>query len=150
MIEQAMRRAVAAAILATTLISGQGVARAQPAAEAADTARTMDMTFIAVPVVRHGRLINYLFVSMRVEVANGVDLWRTRERAHFLRDALVRAAHQNDLADAARDDQLDRPRAMAVFRAAAAEALGARAVGGLNILDVRPARPMQMASRSAG
>mgnify|MGYP000998082687 CR=1 FL=1 len=28
-----------------------------------------------------------------------VDLWRTREKAHFLRDALVRASHANDLSD---------------------------------------------------
>jgi hypothetical protein len=107
----------------------------------------MEAAYIAVPVVREGRLVNYLFVTLRIDIANGVDLWRTRERAHFLRDSLVRAAHRTDLVDPARDDQLNRPAALAVFRAAAQEALGARAVRAITIADVRSSRPTRSAGR---
>ncbi|MDX2237258.1 MAG: hypothetical protein NW203_06810 [Hyphomonadaceae bacterium] len=137
-----MRRAIAAALIASTLLAGLSAARAQPAAAEADAdaARSMDAAYIAVPVVRDGRLVNYIFVSLRVDIAPGVDLWRTREKAHFLRDALVRAAHRTPMVSAADDDALDRPVALAAFRAAAQEALGARAVRGLSIVEVQSSR----------
>ena len=75
---------------------------------AATSARSMDAPYLAVPVVRDGQLVNYLFVSIRIEIAPGVDLWRTRERAHFLRDALVRASHANELADPERQQRPER------------------------------------------
>ncbi len=82
-------------------VAGHGAAKEKGKAEegAATSSRSMDAPYLAVPVVRDGRLVNYLFVSIRIEIAPAVDLWRTRERAQFLRDALVRASHANDLAD---------------------------------------------------
>src|SRR5262245_39662042 len=95
--QHAVARAIAAAMIASTLLAGlanasggggHGAAPEKEDAEAGDaaTTRSMDAPYLAVPVVRNGRLVNYLFVSIRIEVPNGVDLWETRERAHFLRD----------------------------------------------------------------
>lgn len=129
-----MKRAIIAAMLASTLMAG--LAAANPPApkagsnnEAAGSGRTLDAPYLAVPVVRDGRLVNYLFVSVRFEIAQGVDLWRTREQAHFLRDALVRACHANQLASATDNNVLDEARAIAVFRQTAAQVLGANAIG---------------------
>lgn len=102
--------------------------------------RMVDAPYLAVPVVRDGVLVNYLFVSLRIEIAQGVDLWRTREQAHFLRDALVRASHANDLSDAQNIDALNEARALEVYRAAAIEALGARAVGQVSIVATYSSR----------
>lgn len=144
----AIARAVAAAMIASTLMAGLAVSNAAGAApkskaaakgEAADpelSSRSMDAPYLAVPVVREGVLANYLFVSIRVEIAPGVDLWRTRERAHILRDALVRASHANNLGDPNEPNALNQARAVEVYRAAAAAALGARAVGGVSIVAV--------------
>src|SRR5689334_15963478 len=41
-----------------------------------------------------GKLKNYIFVSARMVVAQGKDPWKYREQAHFIRDAVVRAAHR--------------------------------------------------------
>ncbi|MFO1018682.1 MAG: hypothetical protein U1E03_13875 [Hyphomonadaceae bacterium] len=136
-----MKRAFLA-ILASALLVGLAYASGPPAqekekggeAEAADTSRSMDAPYLAVPVVRDGVLVNYLFVSIRIEIAPGVDLWRTRERAHFLRDALVRASHANDLADPRDNNALNEARAIAVYRAAAVQALGERAIAGVSIV----------------
>ncbi len=130
------------AMLATAIMCAGGAAlvggsawatQAASSAAEAEGGRTMDAAYIAVPVVRDGVLVNYLFVSLRFEIAPGVDIWRTRERAHFLRDALVSAAHRTPLADSAHADQLNQPAALAAFRAAAAEALGAQAVRTVSI-----------------
>lgn len=139
-----MKRAIIMAMLASTLLTG--LAAAQPsgghAPKAAKgeepggaSARSMDAPYLAVPVVRDGQLLNYLFVSIRVEIAPGVDLWQTREKAHLLRDALVRASHANSLADARDNNLLDQARAIQVYRAVATQVLGERAVGPVTIIS---------------
>lgn len=140
-----MKRAIAMAMIASTLLAG--LAAAQPSgghgapakgkAQEADAsaARSMDAAYLAVPVTRDGQLVNYLFVSVRFEIAQGVDLWRTREKAQFLRDALVRASHRTSLATASDDNILDQARAIQLFRATAIEVLGERAVGRVSIIS---------------
>ncbi|MEZ5972053.1 MAG: hypothetical protein R3C31_09630 [Hyphomonadaceae bacterium] len=140
--QHAVARAIAAAMIASTLLAGLANASG-PAAKgdekaeesgAQSSGRSMDAPYLAVPVVRNGQLVNYLFVSIRIEIAQGVDLWRTRERAHFLRDALVRASHANDLADPNDSNALNEPRAVEVYRAAAIQALGENAVGAISVV----------------
>lgn len=137
-----MKRAIAAALIASTVLAGLANASG-PSAKAKEkggeqgerlSSRSMDAPYLAVPVVRDGQLVNYLFVSIRIEISNNVDLWQTRERAHFLRDALVRASHSNDLADPADNNALNEARALQVYRAAAAQSLGERAIGAVTIV----------------
>jgi hypothetical protein len=141
--QHAIARAIAAAMIASTLLAGLANASG-PAAKAKEkgeteegaelSSRSMDAPYLAVPVVRNGQLVNYLFVSIRIEITSQVDLWQTRERAHFLRDALVRASHSNDLADPNDSNALNEPRAIEVYRAAAIQALGERAVGPVTVV----------------
>lgn len=144
-----MKRAIAMAMIASTLLaglaaaqpSGHGKAAATKGGEAStDASRSMDAPYLAVPVVRDGRLLNYLFVSIRIEIAPGVDVWRTREQAHFLRDALVRACHTNRLDDPNDPNHLNEARAIEVFRAAAIQTLGERAVGRISIIATHSSR----------
>ncbi len=138
-----MKNAIAAILIASTMAIGFANASGPPskqkggeaaAEDPALSSRSMDAPYLAVPVVRDGVLANYLFVSIRIEIAQGVDLWATRERAHFLRDALVRASHDHDLADPTDNNALNEARAIEVYRAAAVQALGERAVGGVSIV----------------
>ncbi len=140
-----MKRAIAMALMASTLLAGlassgalaSGSAEKTKAGEgeaAATTSRSMDAPYLAVPVVRNGQLTNYVFVSLRIEITTHVDLWATRERAHFLRDALVRASHSNDLSDPNDPNALNQARALEVYRAAAIASLGERAVGPVSIV----------------
>jgi hypothetical protein len=140
-------RAVAMALIASTLMSGLAAGQesgghgAEGGGDSAElSTRNMDAPYLAVPVERDGLLVNYLFVSVRIEIAQGVDLWRTRERAQFLRDALVRASHSNDLADPSDDNALNEARAIEVYRAAAIQALGERAVGAISIVSTYSSR----------
>ncbi len=140
--QHAVARAIAAAMIASTLLAGLAnasgpspKAKAKGEAEGAETSsRSMDAPYLAVPVVRNGQLVNYLFVSLRIEINNGVDLWQTREKAHFLRDALVRASHANDLTDPNDSNALNEARALEVYRVAAIQSLGERAVGQISIV----------------
>lgn len=138
----AVARAIAAALVASTLLAGLAAAsgpqeNANAKSEGGEelSSRSMDAPYLAVPVLRNGQLVNYLFVSVRVEIANGVDLWRTREQAHFLRDALVRASHGHDLSNPNDPNLLNEARALEVYRAAAVAALGELAVARVSIVS---------------
>ena len=125
-------------LLAAGLTAG-ALARPEPALAQPSTPtqsggpRTIEMSQVAMPVTREGRLLTYLFVTIRVDVAEGVDIWVTRERNHFLRDAVVRAAYRQPMANPDRLGELIEPTATNTFRAAVVEALGTRAVRAVTI-----------------
>jgi hypothetical protein len=90
-----------------------------------EVARSIDLGGLVFPVFTNdGKLKNYLFVNARMKVGDGKDPWKYREKAHFIRDAVVRTAHRtsfnmkNDLT------KLDEKLAAAECLKAANEALG--------------------------
>lgn len=54
----------------------------------------VDLATVALPVVWEGRLINYVFVSVRLNLRGNADSVTLRAKEPFFRDALVRAAHR--------------------------------------------------------
>lgn len=141
-----MFRAVALALLLTLAAPAPAALAEAKKAEEGESARAMDVLNLVVPVVREGRLVNYLFLNARIQLGPGVDLWSTREKGHFLRDALIKAVHKRSLAAADRDDAVDPQAAQALIAAVARQTLGANAVRSVEILSVsslrqgRPAR----------
>jgi hypothetical protein len=60
-----------------------------------EVARSIDLGGLAFPMFDdEGRLMNYLFVNARMLVAPGKDQWKYREKAHTIRDGIIRAAHR--------------------------------------------------------
>ena len=136
---------ILAAVAAALLVFGVAPLVAAPAAHAAgsgeaakaDAERYIEADNVITPVLRNGKLANYLFVSVRVDLPDQGDIWRLRSRSHFLRDALLRATHRAALADAADDRKLNQAVALAAFRAAAVEVLGANGVKSVSITQVQ-------------
>jgi hypothetical protein len=61
----------------------------------AEVARSIDLGGLAFPMFDDdGKLKNYLFVNARMLVARGKDQWKYREKAHTIRDGIIRAAHR--------------------------------------------------------
>jgi hypothetical protein len=61
----------------------------------ADVARSIDLGGLAFPMFDDdGKLKNYLFVNARMLVAPGKDQWKYREKAHTIRDGIIRTAHR--------------------------------------------------------
>lgn len=108
--------------------------------EEAESARAMDVLNLVAPVVREGRLVNYVFISARIQLAPGVDIWQTRDKGAFLRDALLKAVHRQSIADSARDDAINTPAALALITTVARQTLGANAVRSVEILSVSSLR----------
>ena len=54
----------------------------------------VDLAPVALPVVLDARVINYVFVSVRVNLTPSADAQKLQSKEPFFRDALVRAAHR--------------------------------------------------------
>lgn len=60
-----------------------------------EVARSIDLGGLAFPMFdESGKLKNYLFVNARMLVAPGKDQWKYREKAHTIRDGIIRVAHR--------------------------------------------------------
>lgn len=126
---------LAALLLAFTALAPQA---AFPSEEAKETAadRQMVAPNVVTPVVRDGKLVNYLFVTVEVDFTDKANALKLRDRAHFLRDALLKASHRNALADPAHDNKLNTSAAIAVFKTAAIGVLGAENIKSVSIIGV--------------
>ncbi|MBL8560111.1 MAG: hypothetical protein JNM47_15410 [Hyphomonadaceae bacterium] len=106
----------------------------------AESARAVDVLNLVVPVVREGRLVNYVFLNARIQLSPGTDVWRARDKGHFLRDALLKAVHRQSIVDSTRDDAVNPAATQALVAATAREVLGANAVRSVEILSVSSLR----------
>ena len=95
------RDLLTAATLATAAVALAAPASAQehgaePAApDEAEVARSVELGGMVFPVFDENRkLKNYLFISARMLSGPGKDVWKFREKQHFIRDAIVKASHK--------------------------------------------------------
>ena len=87
-----MRRAVLALL---TVLSLAGPALAQEGGAPAARNATVLMSPLALPVVVDGRLVNYVFVTLRLCLSAEADPPQLRAMEPYFRDALVRAGYRN-------------------------------------------------------
>jgi hypothetical protein len=55
---------------------------------------TVLMSPVALPIVVDGRLVNYVFVTLRLRLSPNADAVKLRAMEPYFRDALVRAGHR--------------------------------------------------------
>lgn len=102
-----------------------------------ESPRAVDIHTVGMPAFdKYGRLSNYLFVSVRLIVAEGVDPWRVRERSHVIRDAMIRAAHAESVADPDDPAKLDTERAREILTRGIAGAIDPDWIGRVEFLAV--------------
>lgn len=81
-------------ILGLPLFVLAGGAHAAEEKKNKEVGQYVDLQPIAMPIVIDGRLVNYVFVYVRVNLKSGADLSKARAKEPFFRDALVRDAHR--------------------------------------------------------
>lgn len=104
-----MRARIAAAATAAVALLALPAAAAAAAAPATPE-HTVLMSPVALPVVANGRVVNYVFVTLRLGLARNADSARLREMEPFFRDALVRAGHRTPFVRPDTYAALDDPR----------------------------------------
>ncbi len=102
-----------------------------------DSPQAVDIQLVSMPVTVDGRLSNYLYVSVRLIVADGLDAWKVREQSHWVRDAIVRGAHSGPSVGMAQDiNKLDEAVVIALVRDVVDETLGPEAITDIRITSV--------------
>lgn len=89
--------------------------------------RSIELSGLVFPVfTEQGKLKNYLFVNARMLVGPGKDPFKYRDQAHFIRDAVVRAAHRTSFNVKGDYTKLDEKTAAAECLRVGNEAVGER------------------------
>ena len=98
----------------------------------------VDLSPVALPIVVSGKVVNYVFVSVRIQLAALADTAKIRTREPYFRDALVRAGHRVPFTRADDYAQVDEMRLKASMLRDAIAIAGARDVKGVTILLQSP------------
>jgi hypothetical protein len=103
-----------------------------------ETGQYIDLAPVALPVAVNNRLINYIFVSVRVNLANNADAIKLRDKEPFLRDALVRAGHRTPFTLVTDYTKIDENKLKAALYRDAVAILGQRNVVGIVVISQTP------------
>lgn len=100
----------------------------------------VDLQPVALPVVVDGRLMNYIFVTVRMNLTAQADTSRWRAREPYFRDALVRAGHQTPFTVAGDYEKIDVPRMTASLLRAASAITGPNVIRSIVVTSQVPSR----------
>lgn len=84
----------------------------------------VDLSPVAIPIIVDGKLINYVFTSVRLNLTPSADSIKLRAKEPYFRDALVRAAHRTPFTNLKNYTVIDEGRLKSVMLREA------RAIGG--------------------
>lgn len=138
------RRSLIAAIPVLALSAMTGITGAQAAGKpaskaAANSGQHLDISPVALPVVVGERVLNYIFVEVRLNLTPLANLAKLQAMEPFFRDALVRAGHRKPFTR--KDDylSLDEARLKAALLTEA-QRLGGKDVVGVTVMAQTPKR----------
>jgi len=124
-------------------------AAAKAALDEKEMIQSVEVSGLAFPVFGEDRkLKNYIFVSARLLVAEGKDPWKYREKGHFIREAILRAAHQNSFAMQEDYTKFDAARASEICLKAANAAIGETALVRMTFTQIASQKPKMREPRS--
>jgi len=145
-----LRRAVLAALC---VLSAGTTARAAEKATPQNVGQYVDLSPVALPIVADGRLVNYVFVSVRVLLTASANAAKWRQREPYFRDALVRAGHRAPFTSARDYVTVDAAKLRAAMMREAVAIAGAKDIKDVVILSQTAKRrmaPPKPASDRAG
>ncbi len=127
-----------ALIAAAVLTLATPVLAAEKKAEPKEVGQYVDLSPVAIPIVVNGRLVNYVFVSVRILLSGQANTPKLRAKEPFFRDALVRLAHRTPFTNAKDYQAVDVPRLQAALLREAQTIAGADDVKGVAVVSQTP------------
>lgn len=114
-----------------------------PAAQAGEAApqpvgQYVELQPVGLPVVVGGRLVNYVFVYVRVNLAPNADVSQIRSKEPFFRDALVRLAHRSPFVVPGDYNRIDQAKVAAAMLQAATAIAGPGVVRSVAVTSQAP------------
>jgi hypothetical protein len=129
-----MLRRVFISALPLSLLAGPSLAAGAAPTEKAAGGQYVDISPVALPVVARDLVVNYVFVSVRLNLSQVANIQKLREREPFFRDALVRAGHRTPFTSKEDYLSLDVARLKAVMLKEAVR-LGGKGVQSVSVMS---------------
>ena len=136
-----MRALIAALILLAAAVSPAQAAKPDPKAATTPVSLYVNVDPVALPVVSDGRVVNYVFVTVRIDLAAGTQLQAIdalRGKEPFFRDALVRLGHRTPFNPPGNFLEVDEARLCAAYLTEARGIAGPGAVTGVRVMMQTP------------
>jgi len=128
-------------IAAGTVALTGGLPRAAAASSDAPAApASLSIAGLGLPVIDGGRLRNYVFVALRLELGAGKTMEQIKPKEAFFRDTLVRAAHRTPFTVPGDWTRLDERALSAALVSASAAISGRGSVRRVEVVSQTPRR----------
>ena len=123
-----MHRRDLIAALPLALAAGSALAQEKEAGQ------FVDLAPVAMPIVVGGRLVNYVFVYIRINLTPAANLAALRDKEPYFRDALVKLGHRTPFTRPDDYTKLDEARLKAALFQASVAIAGPGAIASIQIL----------------
>ncbi len=128
---------------ALVLTAGPVLAAEEKKEGKSDVGQYVDLQPVGLPIVHDRALVNYVFVYVRINLTNGANVAKLREKEPFFRDALVRAGHRTPFTLASDLGKVDAPRLTATLTREANAIAGPGQIRSVVVTQQEPRRRMQ-------
>lgn len=133
-------------LLAGQLCAGLSLFVSAPSAVAGEGKKegnsdpSVRLASIGIPVMHDRQVVNYLFLSIRINLTMTAPEGKFREMEPMFRDALVRLAHRVSFGKPDRSDQLDEPKFKTAVTAEFSKITGPGMIKSVDVLSQSPKR----------
>jgi hypothetical protein len=127
------------ALLALSLLALAGAAHAgEKPDKPKEAGQYVDLQPVAMPIVVDDRLVNYVFVYVRVNLKSSADVTKIRDKEPAFRDALVRDGHKTPFVLANDWSKIDEAKLIAAMTRDAAAITGPGVVASVIVTSQTP------------
>lgn len=102
------------------------------------SSQDVDIAIVGLPVIIDGRLVNYVFTSVKVILAPNANLSAIRTKEPYFREALIRAAHRTPFVVGKDPNRIDETAVSRTMLAEARRIAGARNVVAVKVMNQQP------------
>lgn len=127
--------------IGAALLAAPAFAAAEKKSEGGDP--YVKLANVGLPIVDRGRVVNYIFVSVRLNLTPKANITELRDKEPYFRDALIRKGHVESFALPNKLDTLDEERFKRVMMPEFARISGPGMIQSIEILSQSPKKLMK-------
>lgn len=133
-----LRRIFIAYALAMLPVTAHAAGKTEPPPK--DAGQYVELLPVALPIVADGRLVNYVFVYVRINLVGSANPAPLRAREPHFRDALVRAGHRTPFTLATDYSKIDAAKLAATMMREGAAIAGPGQIKSVVVTSQQPRR----------
>jgi hypothetical protein len=125
-------------LLALAVLLSASSALADEKKKKEEVGQNVSISPVSLPIVVDGKLINYIFVTVRLDLAPNANASKLREKEPYFRDALVRAGHRTPFTLPSDLTKIDEAKLKAAMMREATAIAGPGAVRSVTLINQAP------------